>query len=525
MNRAPAQTLLRIASAPLYPWIFAAYPATQLAAHNIFEIDVQALVRPVLFSLFVASLGFLALLALYRRSAPAALALLFGLIFIFSYGHLYQFLRANPISEVSLGRHRYLLPAYALLLSAAFVLAGRSGARLERAAPWLNGLTLALLIVPSLQIAAHLIDARRATQGASAAAAEAAELAGAPTGELPDFYYIILDTYTRADALLRDYGYDNSWFLDELEQLGFYVADCSRSNYAETLTSLTSALNLDYIPQVRNRLSELGLGSEDIFGALSHSLLRAQFEELGYQTVAFQTGFDWSDLRDADVYLSLAERPLDLQRMSAFEVLFVETTAARLLLDTQYLLKIADFGAADFRYRAHVELQLNILEELPKVAEIEAPTFTFAHILIPHVPMVFAADGSIVDDPGFYSGDKASPINREYLVRGYTNGITFVNRRMLEIVRKLIRDSEVPPVIVIQGDTGLEGDNKMQILNAYFAPRASARLYPSITPVNTFRVIFNAYLGTEYELLPDLSYPGGDAQPAVAETSPDCVEG
>jgi hypothetical protein len=31
-------------------------------------------------------------------------------------------------------------------------------------------------------------------------------------------------------------------------------------------------------------------------------------------------------------------------------------------------------------------------------------------------------------------------------------------------------------------------------------------LYETISPVNTFRVIFNAYFGTDYEILPDISY-------------------
>ena len=31
-------------------------------------------------------------------------------------------------------------------------------------------------------------------------------------------------------------------------------------------------------------------------------------------------------------------------------------------------------------------------------------------------------------------------------------------------------------------------------------------LYPSITPVNTFRVIFNRYLGTDLDMLDDINY-------------------
>jgi hypothetical protein len=46
----------------------------------------------------------------------------------------------------------------------------------------------------------------------------------------------------------------------------------------------------------------------------------------------------------------------------------------------------------------------------------------------------------------------------------------------------------------------------MKILNAYFLPgEGAAGLYPSITPVNTFRLIFDVYFGADLELLEDVS--------------------
>ena len=43
--------------------------------------------------------------------------------------------------------------------------------------------------------------------------------------------------------------------------------------------------------------------------------------------------------------------------------------------------------------------------------------------------------------------------------------------------------------------------------NAYYLPnKGSDMLYKSITPVNTFRVIFNHYFKTRYELLEDKNY-------------------
>jgi hypothetical protein len=58
-----------------------------------------------------------------------------------------------------------------------------------------------------------------------------------------------------------------------------------------------------------------------------------------------------------------------------------------------------------------------------------------------------------------------------------------------------------------------------EILNVYHLPRDSTKnLY---TPVNSFRLIFNTYIGTHYDLLPDMSFT--ESGQAVPETSPACI--
>ena len=48
---------------------------------------------------------------------------------------------------------------------------------------------------------------------------------------------------------------------------------------------------------------------------------------------------------------------------------------------------------------------------------------------------------------------------------------------------------------------------RFPILNAYHLPDGgAARLYPTISPVNTFRVILDRYFGARHDLLPDRSY-------------------
>ena len=80
----------------------------------------------------------------------------------------------------------------------------------------------------------------------------------------------------------------------------------------------------------------------------------------------------------------------------------------------------------------------------------------------------------------------------------------------------------MPPIIILQSDTGLYVDlpgreltkerymkERMKIFSAYYLPEKDNQLlYETITPVNSFRIVFNLYFDTEYELLEDKSYFG-----------------
>ena len=112
-------------------------------------------------------------------------------------------------------------------------------------APTLNLVSIFLLIYPSFQTISYVIKREQAEKSAL----EAAQTQGAslPLGYAPDIYYIILDAYGREDVLMEMFNYDNTSFLRFLESKGFYVAECSQSNYAQTMLSLTSSLNFDYL--------------------------------------------------------------------------------------------------------------------------------------------------------------------------------------------------------------------------------------------------------------------------------------
>lgn len=142
------------------------------------------------------------------------------------------------------------------------------------------------------------------------------------------------------------------------------------------------------------------------------------------------------------------------------------------------------------------------LEELSNLPAYPGPKFVYAHLMITHPPYTFKPDGSM-RSPGPTS------------VEGYNDQILYANSRMIKILQKIIEETSPSPVIILQGDHGNELDQeRVKILNAFYLPEGGAQqLYPTVTPVNTFRIIFNHYFGEKLPLLPDTSYYSSNTLP------------
>ena len=115
-------------------------------------------------------------------------------------------------------------------------------------------------------------------------------------------------------------------------------------------------------------------------------------------------------------------------------------------------------------------------------------------------------------------------MDEEHFRAGYIYEIEYINARMLTIVAEILANSTTPPIIIIQGDHGFgEGDN-FPILNAYYLPGIDPEvLYPTISPVNCFRLVFNEYFGSNLILLPDQSFRVTDVTTPIPESLPDCI--
>ncbi|MFZ2095274.1 MAG: hypothetical protein WAV05_01425 [Anaerolineales bacterium] len=390
-----------------------------------------------------------------------------------------------------------------------------------------NIIGILLLVYPLILIVSHGLHTSSSEQRLSEVSLNVDPSVLTQPKNLPDVYFIVLDGYARGDALLNDLNYDNSTFLNKLSSMGFYVADCSRSNYGSTRESLLTALNMDYLDPLINEILAQGFTNpEDVWILIKQSKVRYLLESMGYKTVAFDSGYELTRLRDAEVYLQYTGVPYEMQVFQPFEAMLIRSTALLIWSDFTYKSLPAYtptiFATMNFEYEDHINREFYILDQLPRITSIPGPKFVFTHILIPHPPFVFTPNGDIQTDPAFFSEIGFSPIDGEHEAEGYLNGIKFLNNRMPDILHTIITNSNVPPIIVLMGDHGTSFVDHYLNLNAYFLPdNGEQALYPSISPVNSFRVIFNTYFGTHFNLLPDISYDQG--QP-IPETYSHCIQ-
>jgi hypothetical protein len=412
------------------------------------------------------------------------------LVLFFSYGHIYNLLREIHIAGVYLFRHRTLIPLWGAL---AILMLWWGSRRRKQISGWtyfLNIMGLVLLIVPVFQLTSFLVEQKFSDSDAQKSPIT---LLLDPGKEPPDIYYIILDGYGRSDVL-KGYGYDNSDFLNSLRDLGFFVADCAQSNYAQTKISLASSLNINYLDALGEQYAP---GSGVLTGLdkrIQHSVVRDVLEQAGYKTIGFATGFPMTQLTDADYYFA---PQTSWTRPNEFESLLLQTTPAG-AIQNQTTLDLLNASPQLSRERI-----LFALDKLDEVPSIKGPKFVFVHLVLPHPPYVFGPTGGPAAPLG--AGDTRAKQEAHL----YRDQAIYASSRIMEIVPEIIANSPTPPIIVIQGDHGptvpSPARERMLILNAYFLPGVQAPVYPRVTPVNTFRIIFNTYFGQNLALLDDVS--------------------
>lgn len=481
-------------SIPWYFIVFSAYPVLTLLVSNIGQVKLRAGLRPLVVSILIGGVLFLLLRLILRDAHRAAFLSTLWLVLFFSYGHVYTKL-VEKWDKINFTP--YLLVASLVLAVLFTVWATRPRFTFRDSALALNVVSLGLVIMSVWQIGSKLPPAT--VNGHRVVAKNSPVQVLTLPQDPPDVYYFILDMYTRQDLMKDAYGYDNSGFVKDLESRGFYVAQCSQSNYTRTELSVTSSVNLSYLQELDPKFNDAAsIARGTLWDSLKHNTARYELESLGYKTISFANGFPWSEWDDVDMFIT---PPPFSPGMSEFETLFMQTTLARTLQDFGWL-NLDEVDGQNYRDR-----DTTVFNSMKNIAAMPGPKFVYTHLILPHPPFVWGPNGDHTDPANYWDEKKLYPEDKFEI--GYTNQVTFVNAKLLQMIDTIQSESKTPPIIILQGDHGpwiQPNPQHFFILNAYYLPGHNDKLYPQISPVNSFRYIFNNYFGGKYDMLPDVTY-------------------
>jgi hypothetical protein len=432
-----------------------------------------------------------------RAAIVASLLILLAM----TYGHAW-----NLVGE-TLHMHRYLLAPWALIAILGTVIIWRIPAvAVRRATKALTIAAAALVAVNSVPVAGLAIRTSVVIAPANANAQSSDEPAA---GDGRDVWYIVPDRYAGADVLAEGYGFDNTPFIDALRERGFEVAASARATYLKTSLSLLSTLNLD---ELDFEALEAEAGGGDDFGPINRRLQGSNaverfLHERGYRYLhAGAVLVPTAGNTAADQVFRYGSR-------TEFGTVLAETTLLRALerIAPRTAMTRTELIARQTTFQ---------FELLPKLADAPGRNFVFAHLLVPHPPYVWNADGSRVTDE-----QKASRTAEEE----YIEQLKFTNARLLALVDRLhAGPRETWPIIVISADEGpfpnryaqnekgyqwLEATpdellRKFSVLSAMSVPgvdRAGlegAGFSDDMTLVNLFRIVLNAAFDTDLPMLP-----------------------
>ncbi|MBI2270061.1 MAG: sulfatase-like hydrolase/transferase [Bacteroidetes bacterium] len=327
-----------------------------------------------------------------------------------------------------------------------------------------------------------------------------------PAG-LPNVYYLLFDMHTGSESLKKYWDYADTSFVKQLESRNFYVVKNARSNYNFTLYSLASAFSMQHLNKLPEYKQGIGARINSLGKVIRENKAAGLFHTLGYDIINLSP-FD------------LCAQPRLYTRYYTFSLsryLWRKTFPGKVLTDLSlgFGKVIDNFFQEEDNVAGNKRVLTKLNEFIEGSKENKKATFVYAHFLLPHYPYHYNRKGELRAIESDSIGDKEK----------YLDQLIYTDDLIMKITDSILANSAVPPVIIIQGDHGfnmLGGSDKINeansILNAIHLPREFNNKVPAtITPVNTFRFVFNSVFGFHFKQEEDRLY-------YVNENTFDCTE-
>lgn len=463
----------------------------------------------VLTNLFIIFAGvvilFLVFVFFLKNKKKAAVYSFFILTFVLIFGFIHDSLK-SVLNNDYFSRYSILLPIAAVLFILLFLLISKSKGKFNDLYTFLNLLFVILILseIPNSikrykldQSVHNLIDFRFTTYNEYKPDANLADTAK------PDIYLLMFDAFGSSKSIQSQLGFNNTELDSFLTNHGFFVVSNAKSNYNWTIYSVSTMMNLEYLPHwispVMNEPKVHFWGTESLKNNSLYQILKSEnYQIYNYQPLSFDNP-DWPGpsffgfFKEQHYYFKTL--PGRLHRDLFWN--FIKTDIS--------LLKQKQLSAIIKRNKLQKQLLDTTTALVKKSCSLAStPKFVYGHFMVTHDPYIFDSTGQLMTDK------QALAKNKNNEVKNYFNQVKVANSIIKDIVQHIQKNNKKNTIIVVAGDHGFPNEllkksgYAFETFSSFYFPDQDYRhLNDSIQPINTFRVILNQFFGSNYPILKD----------------------
>jgi hypothetical protein len=498
----------------VHPFVIATLPVVLLLAVVKNEILPEETLPGLVGLEIVVCVLLLICFGIFRNLSKAAVAASLSFILLFTYRVWEIFLGMSwPVVE---SQPWIPMSTFFLLVAGCVLFVMKGSWRLgtlsfsldfERMNSVLNVISVLLFVINTIPLISYEMEMQSVVQSEVAQLEKPfAAISLDRNAPRPDIYYIIVDGFASPYTLDEFWHLKPPPFVDYLKNKGFYVVPKALSNYDRTELSLCSSLNMNYINAVHDRYEQHY--KSDVPGLVLMRLIQdcatvRLFKQLGYRYVSVSSGSFGTD------YILTADSIIKSNDVNHF---------------VRAIAYLTPWWSGEFYVPwlrdSYCDTRLSAGTHMAEILANKSPKFVFIHTELSHAPNLFDAQGNRLKlPPGLIPvWEPPSACFDQW---------SFTVKQVESWIDTIIKATDGKAIIIVQSDHG-PGlvmkkpadwyNERMRILNAYYLPEQKAGekadqrtdpktdLYPSITPVNSFRMIFRKYFGADMPILEDKSY-------------------
>jgi len=310
----------------------------------------------------------------------------------------------------------------------------------------------------------------------------------------PNLYFVLFDGYPGFEALDSLFTYDNTQHKIALEQRGYHVIDSIRSNYNYTLAAMSSLFNINYVDREQSMpVSDFSFMYK-ARKAINYSTIAQAFQEENYKINNLSI-FPFANQKGVADYIGYLT-PLQIANKYFFHNYLLNDLAKN---DKYKYLPIVSLyeKPLDRYYYQNKRIFTDCIASINP----SEPTFTYAHLLLPHEPYLTDSAGNLWKD--------LSAIPEQEAFLQYTK---YASKLMLDLADAIEQKDSNAAVLFLSdhGYRGLTGEDKKYSYHNFLALKTPDNKYDQIenvkSNIHVFPYLLNNYYGQDIEYKKDSTF-------------------